>query len=424
MQNRGSSPGAFTFGAGESRSKTYDLQSGSQNASWHGSGADARTRTECAMKEREPQDNAGSPAAPANGRENRSPRTVQTYRKQARPFIEVYCAWRFPPDGCSDPFAELSQDDWADFPAWFAAAYSNAPWCKQTLKLVKISLRYVLRGVLDAKGDAVIRSFRPCTIQEKGTTSLSLHEKNPAPGRILDMLACLDSCRTQLAGLAAAWFRAELVTGLRPKEWEHATYEEDETKGTLTIVNGKQNGMFCQGTGASRKLVFPGPEHEPERIILRDFFIRKEEYYTQLRNDKDYTENKCFSRMLCNCQEKYRMANRRLRRGRPLSMAEKNITLYSLRDAFKADAFNLAGTGPKRRMAIASLMGHSSLFSQDMYAPENMATGRANMPASPETNEQTLSREKTIRQEDTYAGEKEILAEGYDPYTPERSCRR
>ncbi len=373
------------------------------------------------MKEMECKDTEGSPAAPANGRENRSPRTVQTYRNQARPFIEDFCAWRFPPDGCSDPFTELSADDWAEFPGWFATTFRNAPWCRQTLKLVKISLRYVLGGVLDEKGDAAIRAFSPCTVQDKGTKNMALHEKNPAPGRILDMLAYLDTCSTLLARLAAGWFRAELVTGLRPKEWAHATYEEDETKGTLTIVNGKQNGMFCQGTGIARKLVFPGPEHEPERIIIRDFFNLKEEYYTQFRDSKGYTENKCFSRMLRNCQEMFRQANRRLRRGRPLSMDEKNITLYSLRDAFKADAFNLAGSGPKRRMAIASLMGHSSLFSQDMYAPQNMATGRANMPASPEMNEQTL--EKTIQQEDSYARKKKILAEGYDPYPHERTCR-
>lgn len=355
-------------------------------------------------------------AVPKNGMKNRSPRTVQTYKDHAKPFIEAYCAWKKPPHGCSDPFADLTPEDWAGFPGWFAGTYRNAPWCRQTLKLVKISLIYVLGGLLGAHGTEAIRSFRPASVRKKGFAGIALHEKNPAPGQIQGILSFLDRYGTFLASLAAAWFRAELVTGLRPKEWAQAAYRDDNYEGTLSVINGKQNAMLCQGTGISRQLFFRGPELAAERRVLREFFVLKDEYFRQYRENKRYTDDKCFSRMLRNCQQLYRIANNHLRQGRPVSMEEKNITLYSLRDAFKADAFNLSMPGPERRMVIAALMGHSNLYSQDMYAPENRATGRARMPVSPDRQEQPVQKNGTMSQEEAYAEDKAVPADRCGPY--------
>ncbi len=355
---------------------------------------------------------ANKPSVPGNGRENRSPRTIETYISHAKPFIEAYCAWK-KPHGCSDPFADLTPEDWAGFPAWFAGTYRNAPWCRRTLMLVKISLVYVLGGLLGAHGKEAIRSFRPAHVREKGFAGIALHEKNPAPGQIQGILSFLDGYGTFLASLAAAWFRAELVTGLRPKEWAHATYREDDFEGTLSVINGKQNAMLRQGTGILRHLVFRGPELASERRVLREFFVLKDEYFRQYRESKGYTDDKCFSRMLRNCQQVYRIANDYLRQGRPVSMEEKNITLYSLRNAFKADAFNLSRPGPERRMAIAALMGHSSLYSQDMYAPENRATGRSRMPVSPLRQEQPFPKNGTMRQEEACAKDMAVPADRF-----------
>lgn len=357
-------------------------------------------------------------AVPKNGRENRSLRTVQTYISHAKPFIEAYCAWKKPPHGCNDPFADLAPQDWAAFPGWFAATYRNAPWCRQTLMLVKISLIYVLGGLLGAHGTEAIRSFRPAAVRKKGFAGIALYEKNPAPGQIQGMLSFLDSYGTFQASLAAAWFRAELVAGLRPKEWAQATYIEDGFEGTLSVINGKQNAMLCQGTGISRHLVFRGPEFEAERRVLREFFVLKDEYFRQYRETKGYTDDKCFSRMLRNCQQLYRRANDHLRQGRPVSMEEKNLTLYSLRNAFKADAFNLSRPGPERRMTIAALMGHSNLYSQDVYAPENRATGRTRMPVSPDRQNQPVSKYGIMRQEEAYAKDKAVPAEHRDLHVP------
>ncbi len=407
MQKPGSSPCAYAVSTEKSGKAPYRMPPGMQDS----------------RRDRIPPDSNGSPAVLKNSRENRSPRTVQTYESHARPFIEAYCDWRCPQDACSDPFSALTPGDWAVFPIWFVKTYRNAPWCRQTLKLVKISLRYVLGGLIGDKGAEIIRSFRPATVQRKGTAGMSLHEKNPDPRRIQVVLAFLDSHGTFLAALAAAWFRAQLVCGLRPKEWAFAIYREAGSEGILTIINGKQNGMLRQGTGFLRQLVFLGSEQEPDRRIIREFVSLKEEYYRQYSSTKGYSENRCFTSMLRNCQEMYRKANNELRMGRPVSMNEKNITLYSLRDAFKADAFSLAEPGPERRRRIAALMGHSSLFSQDMYAPENRGTGRAAMPAVP--GRQTITPVHTDRrnQEDVYAGKKEIQADRCGPSAQDQCLR-
>lgn len=338
-------------------------------------------------------------------RKNRSPGTVQSYEYHARAFIERFLEECFPA-ALKSSFPDLSPQEWARFPSWFASSYHNAPWCRQTLKIVKVSLCYVLGSVLDKDGLEDIRNFSPCTVKEKGSMCMALHDKNPDISRIRSILAWLDAHNTFLAGIAAAWFRAEIVTGLRTKEWRYASYKENETGGTLTIINGKQNDMLSQGSGFARHLVYRGPEHEASRRILRKFFTMKEEYFRQFTEDKGYTEDKCFARMQRNCQKMYRRANMLLRMGRKVSVQEKNITLYSLRDAFKADAFNLMKADPERRRDIAALMGHSSLVSQDMYAPEHRTLGRRFMPAAAgrnETNTKQFLQQDSRIQEDANA---------------------
>ena len=354
------------------------------------------------------QDRTPCPGSQGQGKEkrNRSPGTVQTYYIRVRPFIEHFFADCFPSVSCSRSWSVLPPQEWTAFPRWFADKYRNAPWFRQTLKIVKLSLCYVFENYLDKNGLQEIRNFMPVVLKEKGSMCMALHEKNPEISQIQGILAWLDSQKTLLAGLAAAWFRAEMVTGLRTKEWRHASYREKDTGGTVSIINGKQNDMLSQGSGAVRHLVYSGPEHEASRRILRKFFLMKDEYFRQFIQEKGYTEEKCFARMQRNCQKMYRRANQILRKGRPVSTQEKNITLYSLRDAFKADAFSLMNADPERRRDIAALLGHSSLFSQDMYVPENRTLGRNSMPAVSGRDEKntrhTLPQTDSRTTEDTY----------------------
>ena len=335
------------------------------------------------------QKNRRSPVQGTN-EGTRSRRTIESYRKQANPYLVTFAKGLYPEAGIQDPLAVLTAEDIASFPQWFAAAYIQTPWSDKNLRRVKISLAYLLKSYLTAKDLLLLRNFKPHSVSTKGTKGSSLREKDPDLAQLQGILFYLDHLKTTMGDVAAAWLRAQFVAGLRPKEWRCASYTEEGGIGILSVPNGKQNPLFDQGTGTERHLVLAGASQEIYRQALRTFFALKEELFCQYQLQKGCSRDHCFRSMYNACRVLFRQANDYVRHGEPVSLEKKNVCLYSLRDAFKADAVCLHGSAGNRT-DTAALMGHGNARSQDMYAPNNRATGRRNMPLS-FASEQSLAR--------------------------------
>ena len=325
----------------------------------------------------------------------RSTRTALSYSQQAKPYLTAFTKALYPDACAKNPMELITLRDILSFPRWFAATYRQRPWSRQNLQRVKISLIYVLWPFLPAEGLEALRTFKPSTVTRRGTKSSALRERNPTPEQIKGILFYLDHLGTTMGNVAASWFRAQYVAGLRPKEWLYASYLEDGDMGILAVPNGKQNCMLAQGTGAERHMLFSGAEQAVYRQALRTFFTLMEELFSRCEQAKGWSREESFRFMYTKCCELYRQANNYLRCGGRVSLKEKNLCLYSLRHAFKADLACQQGR-EANRPDTAALMGHGSAQSQDMYAPRGKGTGRRYLPSSFE-KEQRLVRTKGQR---------------------------
>ncbi len=313
------------------------------------------------------------------GRHARADSTVHSYLVKTRRHLAEYAAAIHPGKDTADPLRDLSREELMAFPRWFAERYAQTAWSHGNLMTTKSALLYVLRRTLPSSCLAPIENFRPATVSRKGSQGASLREKNPTRPQMDKVTAWLEERGHPGSLLAAAWLKATRVTGLRPKEWRHAVWVDDPAGGTLAVVNGKQNAFLAQGTGHVRHLLFPGEENATSRDCVKRFLNMFNDAITRM-TARGLSAEAAYARLLKYTGRWLRAANKHLRNGRPPSLAEKNICLYSGRDAFKADSVNLLDDSPESRRSIAALMGHGSIESQNYYAPDNVSTGRVGMP--------------------------------------------
>ncbi|MDO5537954.1 MAG: hypothetical protein Q4F72_10555 [Desulfovibrionaceae bacterium] len=308
-----------------------------------------------------------------------SENTMQGRASQAMAWLRPYAVHLHPEKSGETPLETLSDAELEAFPEWFAATYRTRPWALATLHNARLALTSVLRGRVSEEALETIRRFRPDTVTRKGQKGSALREKNPTREQLDRVLACLDRRHTFMTDLAAAWLRANSRVGLRPKEWLHAFWTDDPAGGTLCLVNGKQNAFLQHGTGRVRHMLFPGEGNAANRAAVKAFLKLLERGLAPYLAE-GLTREQAYRRLLRRCESCLQRANTEAREGRRASKDEKNISLYSGRDAFKADSLALLGDSEDARRTIAALMGHGSIASQKHYAPENISTGRDGMP--------------------------------------------
>ncbi len=310
------------------------------------------------------------------GRTGRCETTEKGLRLRARPYFAAYLEHLHPGRKSEDPLAELTDTELAGFPAFFVERWTGAAWRAGKASAVRSALRRALDGRVPGRLMALIDGFRPRRRPARFTSAL--RQKNPTREDLERMAGWLEARGDPSRLLAAAWLRASFAAGLRPKEWRGAQWVDDPCGGVLAVPNGKQNAFMAQGTGAYRHLLFPGVENEEARRAITTFLRLLHEAMAKHMEQDGLDEDQAFWRVEANVRQVLRRANAEQRDGRPPSPDEKNITLYSGRNAFKADCLHLAGGGARRD--IAALMGHGSITSQDAYAPDNISTGREGMP--------------------------------------------
>ncbi len=312
------------------------------------------------------------------GRSVHSDSTLRVMLRHVKPYFAAYLTHLHPGRVSRDPLAELTDAELAGFPAFFAERWKDHPFSSRNIALLKGNLRHVLQGRLPARLLEPITGFRArLRPASKGS---ALREKNPTRERIEEVTAWLEARGTSICRLAAAWLRAARVAGLRPKEWRDAVWADDPQGGVLAVPNGKQNAFFAQGTGRWRHLLFPGDENADTRRVLKTFLELLHEEMARFMRERCITREEAYTRVQRAVTDALARANKSLRGGRPPSLEEKNICLYSGRNAFKADCRHLAGESGAARRSIAALMGHGSIDSQEYYAPGNVSTGREGMP--------------------------------------------
>lgn len=307
------------------------------------------------------------------------PITLTTYKRTARQYLCQYARYCHPDMIADDTWQKLTSAELALFPGWFVRHEGSRVWCRKTWYNVKSALLFMLSPYIAEQHLAALREFQPRKLTSSGESGSSLREKNPTRRQLLTILSYLDGKDTPLYRLTAAWFRATLASGLRPREWVDACYQEIAGGAVLVVTNGKRKAIQQQSSSPCRRLYFMGREAAAQRDAIRLYLSLLETGLTQMAKSGEHRK-KTFHRLLKACGEYLRKANRALRDGRPASHEEKDICLYTARHAFKADAMRMLGSSAGGRACVAALMGHGSVWSQREYAPENNAIGRGSLP--------------------------------------------
>ncbi len=177
------------------------------------------------------------------------------------------------------------------------------------------------------------------------------------------------------------WLQAGLATGLRPREWLHATWA-DEEKTSLHVMCGKtklstpaflQNSVrFDQraepfGTGVIERTIPVGKDFD--RMVI-------DAHMQSIRSTIDFAatpaeQDKQFARYYNQCRICLHRTCHKLWKGR------KGYSLYTMRSQFSANTKAALGSG-----AAATLMGHSSADSPSAayYGKASQAHTRSTRP--------------------------------------------
>lgn len=141
---------------------------------------------------------------------------------------------------------------------------------------------------------------------------------------------------------------ANIVTGLRPVEWETVQVDDNQQTGIITLIVTNAKATNGRGNGPTRTLTF---ESEHERNIIRDHLY-------ELTRFREEEPDKPFD----NFRE--RAARRLYEACKHLWPQRKNVfSLYTGRHQFAANA----KAGGATREEVANLMGHESSFTASKH---------------------------------------------------------
>lgn len=180
-------------------------------------------------------------------------------------------------------------------------------------------------------------SSEPCP--EKSSKTSSKKSKHLNKTKYEKLLSYLLTRNNKYDQYLICWLQAGLLTGLRPFEWLSVALVDYNGQLALNIKNAKNtNG---RANGDTRLLLLTGMSEMEINIIKQQIYNIQSNAYD------DHSYNQFYS----SCANSLAKANQEL-----FGKGKKNITLYSARHQFSANA-KAANVG---RDALAALMGHAT----------------------------------------------------------------
>lgn len=155
--------------------------------------------------------------------------------------------------------------------------------------------------------------------------------------------------------MAATWFVASTLTGLRPCEWELAKFDTDwRMIRSLVVKNAKNtNG---RSHGQNRTLILSGISLEQSKVIAN-----------HMENVRNFKERNDFQGLYDGCRQIIKRVADKL-----WPQRLKHPTLYTARHIFSADAKSVFD-----KVSVAAMMGHASIDTAgEHYAPAWSSTGQ------------------------------------------------
>lgn len=224
--------------------------------------------------------------------------------------------------------------------AWLLKYRKNIS--KNTFRQYKSALVYYFWEVLgtpSAKQAACFLARQNSDFASKTSDKTSGKKRKNIPEDDLNLLTAYlrRGVDNKWGNETANWLLAGIITGLRPVEWEHAKVYQDGDDFKLVVQNVKNtNG---RANGMQRTLLLNNLNEEDIEILS-----------SHLANIEKFGREK-FHDFWVSCSKTLNRANETL-----FGKRKKNITLYSARHQFSADA-KKSGLSPQ---AIAALMGHAT----------------------------------------------------------------
>lgn len=284
------------------------------------------------------------------------PQTAQLYSDICTRLQQSY-AYAHARDPEEKPWRETPMD----FCSWFLEQAKARSWSKKTFWLYRaaVAWHFGKNGPLEAL--EAIRAFGAWGLPSRGNRTASKKLKK-LPQAILGALQiALERGLGELDAFIYLWLRVGVSTGLRPSEWENATFNSSNF--SLQVQNAKHDQY--RGNGKNRTIIFDPMLHREEIDDIQKFLAQRDRFL------KHHTFKKLHER-----------ARKRLWYigGVLWPRAMDRPSLYSARHQFAA---NMKKAGLSKR-EVAALMGHSSTRSATChYARKRLGT-EILPPSSPE----------------------------------------
>ena len=198
----------------------------------------------------------------------------------------------------------------------------------------------------------------------------------------------LFNSRGKWARPTAIWLTIGIVTGLRPSEWRSAKLD---IAAKLLIVRNAKNSNG-RANGERRTLDLSGfPETVWELVRSHVRFVG------------EFQSEQQFRRVYRACAKTLYLANAAIWPRRRTSRRKKNVTLYSARHQFSANAKK----GGATRAEVAALMGHGSDATAVRHYGRRRSGTKAFIPRPNEAEVEQVRRKEVSRQERKVIKEKE-----------------
>lgn len=281
--------------------------------------------------------------------------TEKAYRRNA-----LLLERRFANDSGEDPHENPGRTTPLKFVEWFAAKAHERGWSKRTYWIYRASLLWFFTENRIPEAIEALKNTSSMSLQLKGTSTSSKKLKRMPQDMFKILTDRLEHSKGNLDKLIARWIRAGLACGLRPIEWEQATWNGE--KNSLEVVNAKRD--VYRGNGERRIIIYDPKLHGEEIAAITAFLNTLHE----VLKEKSYRE------VYSSCRKRMQYIARRL-----WPKASQLPSLYSTRHQFAAD-MKASGLSTKE---VAALMGHSSDETAQCHYARKSAGRKVKPPSTP-----------------------------------------
>jgi integrase len=225
---------------------------------------------------------------------------------------------------------------------WISVEAESGKYKASTLRQYKAAMVYILeKENLDEHTLKILKEVKvpnrvKGTIPPSRTSAKKLKHISEDDVRLF-LDEWLPASKSKRAMLLRSWFKASLITGLRPSEWEHARLSPNSEE--LIVRNGKATNGRAHGPERTHRLINLRPED-------REYIIYLVRYLT-----KYFSCGGDFKKLLKSLSNTLYLESRKCWPKR-----KRHISLYTARHQFSA---NMKANGLGNR-EIAALMGHGS----------------------------------------------------------------